>query len=285
MAKANPQLDTLLAELQNYTPYRQRTDAELLDTATQRYQSAYGQNRLAATQAQQTSDLALANQLTGLGATYDRQRADTQEAYDQAFSQTGSNLTKRGMQRSSYGGASLAGVLQKGAQAQADINTTQANQEANIGAQRTLLSQQLAQQLQQYDASQQADILAYMDQLRSEDYTKSQESEKYRDTLAQQIYQYQQAATPTGGSNNNTNNNNNNNNNNKDKPLTFMEMLEQLKAKDEAAKKAQADKLMKDSLQKIKDMEWQRVLEERARLEREKMNQWQQYQRRYNQGR
>ena len=280
-AKANPQLDTLLAELQNYTPYKQRTDAELLDAATQRYQSAYGQNRLSATQAAQTQDLALANQLSGLGATYDRQRADTAEAYDQAFSQTGSNLTKRGMQRSSYGGASLAGVLQKGAQAQADINTSQANQEANIGAQRTLLSQQLAQQLQQYDAAQQADILAYMDQLRNEDYTKTQESEKYRDTLAQQIYQYQQAAKPTGGSSNS----NNNNNNGKDKPLTFMEMLEQQKAKEEAAKKAQAEKVMNDSLQKIKELEWQRVLEERARLEREKMNQWQQYQRRYNQGR
>lgn len=185
-------LDDLIAKLEkNSTVYTPLTDAEMQQQAQNRYQSVYDQKKLGAQQAWETNDQALAQQLAGLQATYDKQRQQSAENYRNTYSQADRHALSRGMQRSSYNNATLANINLKGAEAQQAISDTQAAQEKNIGQQRTLLTQQLADQMRQYNESQQADILAYLDELEAREYDRGVDSKNIQNQLAMQLYEYQ----------------------------------------------------------------------------------------------
>ena len=185
-------LDDLITKLEkNSTVYTPLTQGEMQQQAENRYKSTYDQKKLGAQQAWETSDQALAQQLAGLQATYDKQRQQSAENYRQTYSQADRQALSRGMQRSSYNNATLANINLKGAEAQQAINATQAAQEKNIGQQRPLLTQQLAQQMRQYNESQQADILAYLDELEAREYDRGVDSKNIQNQLAMQLYEYQ----------------------------------------------------------------------------------------------
>ena len=155
--------------------------------AMKRYQSAYDQRRLTAKQAYATADASLARELAGLQDAYDQQRKQSASATAQAYSQTDRQALARGMQRSSYTGATLGNISLSGIADQRRIDEEQTKQESGIASQRTLLSTQLAQQLRQYDTDQQNDALAYADQLRRE---QQQAQQQYRMQLLQMKMEY-----------------------------------------------------------------------------------------------
>ena len=134
----------------------------------QRYQSVYDQKRLAAQQAYETTDASLARELAGLKQIYDDQRAQSAADTAQAYSQADRQALSRGMQRSSYTGATLGNISLAGVKDQRRIDENQAKHADDIAQQCTLLTAQLGQQLRQYDADQQNDALAYADELRRE---------------------------------------------------------------------------------------------------------------------
>ena len=183
---------SILAQLQqalqkpSYTP---KTPEQIRQQAEGEYQSYYDQLRLSAQQQHQQSDLALQQQREGLGDTFDKQREDSAQQYRLAYSQTDRSMLSRGMQRSSYAAQTLANLLQQGAEAQQDIGDQQAAAEGNIDAQRTQLAQQLAAQLGQYDAAQQADILARIRELEDQEYQRGLTGEQNQQNLALQIWQ------------------------------------------------------------------------------------------------
>ena len=81
--------------------YTALTKEEMTQKAAARYQTTYDQKRLSAREAYENSDQALAGQLKALQASYDRQRAQSDEAYRQAYAQSNRHALSRGMQRSS----------------------------------------------------------------------------------------------------------------------------------------------------------------------------------------
>ena len=185
MAKS---LEELMAQIQkNQQAYTPLTQKQMQEQATNRYKPVYDQKKLSAQQAYDTSDQALAQQLAGLQATYDKQREQSRENTALTYSAADRQALGRGMQRSSYNNATLANINLKGNEALQAISDTQAAQEKNIGDQRTMLAQQLANQLAQYDEAQQAEILAYMDELSAREYDRAQNANQ----LAMQLYQYQ----------------------------------------------------------------------------------------------
>lgn len=185
MAKS---LEELIAQIQkNQQAYTPLTQQQMQEQATNRYKAVYDQKKLTAQQTYDTSDQALAQQLAGLQATYDKQREQSRENTALTYSAADRQALSRGMQRSSYNNATLANINLKGNEELQSISDTQAAQEKNIGEQRTLLAQQLANQLAQYDEAQQAEILAYMDELSAREYDRAQNANQ----LAMQLYEYQ----------------------------------------------------------------------------------------------
>ena len=191
MADSNSTLAKLLERLNSQGGYTPLTEQEITDQANRRVQSQYDAQRLAAQQQADSTDTALAQQLAGLQETYDRQRKQSAENYQQAISQHDRNLVNKGMQRSSYGAATRANIAIKGNEAQDEIGRNQAAQEGNIGAQRAQNQQQLAQKLAQYDVSQKNDALAYEDQLRDREYGRQQDANNAHNSLALNIAQLQ----------------------------------------------------------------------------------------------
>lgn len=182
-------LDKLLSDLQRGT-YTPKTEQELQGIADRRYQSYYDQQRLGATQAAESTGLALDQQLKQLGQQYGKQREQSAQNYAQAYSQTGNTMLQRGMQRSSYGAQTQANIALAGNKAQQEISSNEQMANQNIGEQQTLLAQQLAQQLRQYSASQAADTLAYIDELEAREYDRGTTSQDRSNSLAMQIYQF-----------------------------------------------------------------------------------------------
>ena len=186
-------LEELIAQLnsQNANTYTPLTAEQIQQQAQTRYEGTYGQKKLSAQQAYETSDQALAQQLAGLQATYDKQREQSRENYAQAASQADRQSLGRGMQRSSYNNATISNINLKGAKAQQEISDTQAAQTANLNEQRALLAKQLAAQNAQYDAAMQSDMLAYQDELEAREYERLLADSQYRNQLAMQLYEYQ----------------------------------------------------------------------------------------------
>lgn len=194
---SNAALEQLLSHLNN-GGYTAKTQEELQQTAANRYQSLYDQKRLSAQQEYETNAQALDQQLAGLQATYDKQREASAENYANASSQLDRQMLGRGMQRSSYGGATQANLMRKGAEAQQEINDAQAAQEQNINAQKTLAAQQLGRQISEYNAAQSAEELAYLEELENREYERGVQNRAQQNELAMAIYnaqfQQQQAA-------------------------------------------------------------------------------------------
>lgn len=163
-------LQELLAEYQKNVAYTPLTQEQMQQQANNRYSGVYDQKKLSAQQSYQTNDQLLAQQLAGLQATYDKQREQSRQNYENAFRTADRQSVGRGMQRSSYNNATLANINMKSAKAQQEINDTQAAQEKNITDQRKLLSQQLSDTLAGYDAAKQGDIMAYIDELEAREY-------------------------------------------------------------------------------------------------------------------
>lgn len=182
-------LDSLIGDLKRNT-YTPKTEQELQGIADRRYQSYYDQQRLGANQAAETTDLALDRQLTSLNKAYTKQSENSAQQYQQAYSQAGRGMLSRGMQRSSYGAATLGNIAVAGNKAQQDIADNQQTAAGQVGDQRTLLARQLADQLRQYSASQAADTLSYIDELESKEYERGTQSDQYNNGLAAQIYQF-----------------------------------------------------------------------------------------------
>ena len=138
MAKS---LEELIAQIQkNQQAYTPLTQQQMQEQATNRYKAVYDQKKLTAQQTYDTSDQALAQQLAGLQATYDKQREQSRENTALTYSAADRQALSRGMQRSSYNNATLANINLKGNEELQSISDTQAAQEKNIGEQRTLLA-------------------------------------------------------------------------------------------------------------------------------------------------
>ena len=179
-----------LFEQYNSGGYEPRTDAQRQERAEGQYQSYYNQLRLAARQQQARSDLALDQQGQNLARNYNDQREASAQQYANAYSQADRQLLSRGMQRSTYGAQTLANIATQGAEAQQQLWTRQGEDQAQIDAQRALLSQQLAQQLQQYDASQASDIMNRVRELEDQDYERGLAERQYQNQAAGQLYSY-----------------------------------------------------------------------------------------------
>lgn len=184
-------LEELTALLQSYAgnTYTPMTAEQMQEAAYNHVSSAYNQKRQSAKSAYEASDQALAQQLAGLGATYDKQREQSAKNTAQNYAAADRQAAGRGMQRSSFNNSTLANINLKGAEAQQAINDTQAAQEKNIGDQRTQLAKALAEQMATYDAAQQTDIQAYLDELEAREYERAQNALAMQIQLAQQNWQ------------------------------------------------------------------------------------------------
>lgn len=184
-------LKDLIAKLGETEEYTALSDADIQKQAQQRYQSMYDQKRLNAQQAYESSDAALARELSGLQASYDRQRAQSKASTKQTYAQADRQALSRGMQRSSYNSATLANIDLAGDAALRDIGEKQTAHEKEIGEKRTQLVSELSGQLRQYDTDQMHDQLSYQDELKAREYDRAAASRNERNELYMKIYEYQ----------------------------------------------------------------------------------------------
>ena len=186
-------LDKLLEQMnaQSSSAYTPLTDEQIKQKAQTRYDGTYGQQKLSAQQQYESNDQALAQQLAGLDADYQKQLEQSAKNFEGTYRAADRQMLGRGMQRSSYGSATLANINLEGAKAQQAIRDNQAAQAANIGEKRALLNQQLNATLAQLDAARQSDELAYMDELEAREYDRLMNDTQYRNQLAMQLYEYQ----------------------------------------------------------------------------------------------
>ena len=184
-------LDELIAKLNTAKPYTALTQQQIEKQASDRYQSTYDQKRLSAVHGYEAQDAALGRQLAGLQDSYDHQRAQSRAQTKQTYSQADRQALSRGMQRSSYTGATLANISLAGDEAIREIGRAQTAAEDDIAQQRTQLNRQLGEQLSQYDADQQRDQLAYQDELEAREYDRAAASVNRQNELAMKIYEYQ----------------------------------------------------------------------------------------------
>lgn len=183
-------LDEMIAQL-NTPGYTALTQEQMQQQASRRYQSVYDQRRHSARQTYETSDAALARQMEGLQGAYDREREQSRAQTRQTYAESGRQSLSRGMQRSSYGGATLAGINLAGDRALEEITQRQTAQENEISGQRALLARQFSQQLSQLNSDQRNDELAYIDELEAREYDRVAASRAERNRMAMQIYEYQ----------------------------------------------------------------------------------------------
>lgn len=186
-------LDELIKKLEanNASAYTPLTQQQMQQQAANRYSGLYDQKRLSAQQQYDTADQVLAQQLAGLDDQYKKQLEQSTKNYEGTYRAADRQALGRGMQRSSYNSATLANINLKGAEAQQAIRDTQAAQAKNIGEQRRLLAQQLGDTLAGYDAAQQSDMLAYLDELEAREYDRQRADTAMRNDLAMNLYQYQ----------------------------------------------------------------------------------------------
>lgn len=184
-------LEKLMAELSSRKIYTPMTQQEIQAQAQRRYQTVYDQKRLSARETYEHSDSALARELSALQDTYDERRAQTSAQTRQTYAQANRQSMSRGMQRSSYTGATLANIDLAGDAALNALSGEQSRLEGNIARQRTELSQQYARELKALNTAQQADTLSYADELTAREYDRARESREAADKLALQLYEYQ----------------------------------------------------------------------------------------------
>ena len=197
MATTNPNLlEEYIAQLQSsnqgYTPL---TEAQIAQKAQNRYQGIYDQNRLSAQQTYDAEKLARDQALATQLEQYALQMDQSAKNYQNAQADAVRSALGRGMQRSSYLGATVGNIGIKGAEAQQAILKNQQGTVKNYAAQQQLATNQLAQQLAQYDKAQLADQLAYQDQLEEREYSRGQTAADRAAQIAGDIYNAKLYAT------------------------------------------------------------------------------------------
>ena len=185
-------LEQYLAELRKTnTAYTPLTDRQIQQKAQQRYQSLYDQNRLSAQQTYDAEKLARDQALQTQLDQYALQMDQSRRNYQQAQADAVRSALGRGMQRSSYIGATVSNIGVKGNEAQQAILKNQQGTVKNYAAQQQLAAAQLANQLAQYDKAQMADMLAYMDELEDREYQRAQTAADRAAQIAGDIYNAQ----------------------------------------------------------------------------------------------
>ena len=197
MATTNPNLlEEYIAQLQSsnqgYTPL---TEAQIESKAKNRYQTLYDQNRLSAQQTYDVEKLARDQALATQLEQYALQMDQSAKNYQNAQADAVRSALGRGMQRSSYLGATVGNIGVKGAEAQQAILKNQQGTVKNYAAQQQLATNQLAQQLAQYDKAQLADQLTYQDQLEERGYNRGQTAADRAAQIAGDIYNAKLYAT------------------------------------------------------------------------------------------
>ena len=178
----------LTANVQPYTPL---TEEQMAEKAKNRYQAVYDQNRLSAQQQYDAEKLARDQQLSALLEQYQLQREQSAKNYQETAASAVRGALNRGMQRSSYIGATVGNIGIKGAEAQQAINRNQEGSVRNATEQQELAAKQLAAQLAQYDKSQLADQLTYQDTLEEREYNRGMTAADRANQLAGDIYNAQ----------------------------------------------------------------------------------------------
>ena len=189
-------LEDYLAQLRaGNTAYTPLSDAQIAAKAKQRYQALYDQNRLSAQQTYASEQLAREQALASTLEQYELQKQQSAENYRNAQADAVRSALGRGMQRSSYLGATVGNIGIKGNEAQQAILKNQEGTVKNYAAQQQLAASQLAAQLAQYDKAQMAEQLAYMDELEAREYDRAQTSADRQLQIATDIYNAQLYAT------------------------------------------------------------------------------------------
>lgn len=185
-------LETYIAALQaNNKPYTPLTEAQMAEQAKNKYQAIYDMNRLTAQQQYDTSKLARDQQKEELNAMYDEQAEQSAKNYAAQQATAVRGALSRGMQRSSYLGATVGNIGIKGAEAQQYIQKNREGSIKNITNQDVLAKQQLAAQITQYNKNQLADQLAYMDELEQREYDRGLTAADRANQIATDIYNAQ----------------------------------------------------------------------------------------------
>lgn len=197
MAKMTVQELTDALNMETYTP---RTDEQLRTEAENRYNSVYNQRRQTAQQNYAASDLAYQQQLAQLQDTLANNQQDLMRNVQDSIASADRYTVTRGMQRSSYGAANRANIQNRGNQSLTALLRQYAMDANGIANNRTLLAQQLADTLAQYDTDYQNDVLAYMDEQRQTDYDRRVAAEQYANQLQMQLFEYSRKYGSSGGS-------------------------------------------------------------------------------------
>ena len=192
MANNENILAQYLADLRaTNTAYTPLTEQQIAQKAQNRYQGIYDQNRLSAQQTYDAEKLARDQALQTQLDQYALQMDQSRRNYQQAQADAVRSALGRGMQRSSYIGATVGNIGVKGNEAQQAILQNPQGTVKNYAAQQQLAQTQLAQQLAQYDKAQLADQLAYQDELEDREYQRGQQAADRTAQLAGDIYNAQ----------------------------------------------------------------------------------------------
>lgn len=199
MAKMTVDELTQSLNRETYTP---RTDEQLQQAAENRYASIYDQKRLTANQNYATTDQAYQQQLKQLQDTLALSQQEI--ARDTANSVAAGNRYQvtRGMQRSSYGAANQAKIQAAGNANLAALLRQYSTEASGVENNRTLLAQQLADTLAQYDIDYLNDVNAYIDEQKQLDYDRKVAADQYANELALQLFEISQkyGSSGSGGS-------------------------------------------------------------------------------------
>lgn len=185
----------LRANQNTYTPL---TEAEMEAQAKRKYQALYDQNRLSAQQQYDTQKLASDQALQTQLDQYALQQEQSRENYQRAMADSIRGALGRGMQRSSYLGATVGNIAVKGNEAQQAILKNQEGTVRNYAEKQALAQNQLAAQIAQYDKNQLADQLAYQDELEQREYDRGLAAADRINQIAGDIYNAELYATEKG---------------------------------------------------------------------------------------
>ena len=214
-----------LTQKLNQETYVPRTDDQLKSEAENKYASIYNQKKLTAQQSYDANDLAYQKQLQSLADTLALNSETLQKETANSIASANRYQVTRGMQRSSYGAANNARLEAAGNANLAQLLRQYSTDAGSIESNRTLLAQQLADTLAQYDIDYLNDINAYIDAQKQLDYDRQVAAQQYANNLNIQLFELgqQYGKKSSGGSrsysNSPTNNNGNDNGTGNDSSL------------------------------------------------------------------
>ena len=188
-----------LASSLNQDLYTPRTDEELQSAAEKKYQTIYNQQKQTAQQRYETTDLAYKNQLKALEDTLAQDQMALAKSTADSIASQNRYMTTRGMQRSSYGAANQARIQSVGQNNLTALLKQYATDAAGIESNRTLLAQQLADSLAQYDIDYLNDVQAYIEDQKQIDYEREQAALKNQNDVLMALFEYSQKYGNIGG--------------------------------------------------------------------------------------